>query len=292
MSALRGAAILLALFAAAIFPLSAQQLYITNEGHGDIQLWDINTNTLTSLYTIGVGADFNPDDLILNAAGQLIYSIPKTGNVNMYDPATGVNTTLATGIGAARDLEIEPGGASMLIAKYSGSPEIIRYNFASGAWSVLVSKTAKLGSCDGIAYDEYGNLYAVADHNTIIQINPSTGKILATLVLEPHSGINGGDGLTYDSYTKSLWATHDGTLGGGVLEIPVSPSGFASTSPGFTFYPMPGIGNLDGIKSDGKGNLYIGAIWTAIVYNIPTNTVTHSITVKGADGVSLVPGTY
>jgi sugar lactone lactonase YvrE len=89
-----------------------------------------------------------------------------------------------------------------------------------------------------------------------------------------------------------LWATHDGTLGGGVLEIPVSPSGFASTSPGFTFYPMPGIGNLDGIKSDGKGNLYIGAIWTAIVYNIPTNTVTHSITVKGADGVSLVPGTY
>jgi len=48
----------------------------------------------------------------------------------------------------------------------------------------------------------------------------------------------------------------------------------------------------DGIKSDGKGNLYIGAIHTVAVYNIPTNTVTRNIVVKGADGVSLVPGTY
>ena len=292
MRLLRGTAVIFALFLVTIFPLSAQQLYITNEGHGDIELWNLSTNTLSTLYTIGVGANFNPDDLILNSAGQLIYSIPKTGNVNLYDPVAGTNTTLATGIGAARDLAIEPGGQTMLIAKYSGPAEIVRYNFALGTWSIFVPKTAKLGTCDGIAYDEYGNLYAFANHNTIVQINPATGAIMATLVLEPHSGINGGDGLTYDSPTKSLWGTHNGTLGGGVLQIPVSPSGFASTNPGFTFYPTPGIGNLDGIKSDGKGNLYIGAIWSAIVYNIPTNTITHSITVKGADGVSLVPGTY
>ena len=49
---------------------------------------------------------------------------------------------------------------------------------------------------------------------------------------------------------------------------------------------------MDGIKSDGNGNLYIGAIWTAAVYNIPTHTVTNDIVVKGADGVYPVPGTY
>jgi hypothetical protein len=48
---------------------------------------------------------------------------------------------------------------------------------------------------------------------------------------------------------------------------------------------------VDGIKSDGKGNLYIGAIWSALVYNIPSNTITENIVVKGADGVGLVPGT-
>jgi len=112
--------------------------------------------------------------------------------------------------------------------------------------------------------------------------------------MEPHSGINGGDGLTYDSYTNSLWATHDGKtspLGFGLVQIPVQPSGFVSTSPGFTFYSV-NLGNMDGIKSDGKGNLYVGAIWTAFVYNIPTNTVLYDRVVKGADGVYPVPGTY
>jgi sugar lactone lactonase YvrE len=142
---------------------------------------------------------------------------------------------------------------------------------------------------DGIAYDPYGNLYAVAGHNTIIQINPVTGAILNTLVLEPHHGINGGDGMTYDSYTGSLWATHAGTTGNGLLQIPITAAGLGST---FSFYPTPRVNAPDGIKSDGKGNLYIGAIWTLAVYNIPTNTITQNVVVKGADGVSLVPGTY
>ena len=95
--------------------------------------------------------------------------------------------------------------------------------------------------------------------------------------------------MTYDSYTGSLWATHDGTTGNGLLQIPVTAAGLGST---FSFYPTPGVSAPDGIKSDGKGNLYIGAIWTLAVYNIPTNTITQNVVVKGADGVSLVPGTY
>jgi sugar lactone lactonase YvrE len=181
--------------------------------------------------------------------------------------------------------DMEPGAETLLIAVYTPG-EIVRFNFATSATTVL---TKNLKSCDGIAYDPYGNLYAVANHNTIVQINPVTGAILHTLVLEPHHGINGGDGLTYDSFSGSLWATHDGTTGGGLLQIPVTAAGLGST---FTLHPTPSVSAPDGIKSDGEGNLYIGAIWTVAVYNIPTNTVVKNVVAKGADGVSLVPGTY
>jgi hypothetical protein len=273
---------LIALALGVCFSAAAQQVYITNEGRKEIQLLNIETNQLTILYNIGAA----PDDLTLNSAGQLIYSIPALGVVDLYDPSTGTNSTLVSGVKWARDLYIEPGGQTMLIAIYAPG-QIDRYNFTTNTLTVL---TKKLGSCDGIAYDPYGNLYAVANHNTIVQINPTTGAIIATLVLEPHKGVNGADGLTYDSFTGSLWATHDGTTGSGLVQIPVSQSGF--TSAGYTFYPQPSLSAPDGIKSDGKGNLYIGAIWNFAVYNIPTNTVTYSIVTKGADGVWLVPGTY
>lgn len=259
-----------------------QQLYISNEPQKSLQLMDLGTSKITTLYNIGA----DPDDLTTNAAGQLIYSVPSLGTVNLYDPTTKQNRTLASGLKYARDLVIEPGGQSMLIAIYSPG-KIMRYNFATGATSLLVSK---LVTCDGIAYDPFGNLYAVANHNTIVQIHPVSGTILGKLTLEPHVGVNGGDGMVYDSYTGSLWATHDGTTGFGLLQIPVTATGFSQS--GFSFYATPGVRALDGVKSDGKGNLYIGAIHTVAVYNIPTNTVTKNIIANGADGVALVPGTF
>lgn len=259
----------------------AQQLYIANEPKKELELLNLDTGALSVLYTLT--ADL--DDLIVNSQGQLIYSIPSLGQVDIFNPTTGVNSVLVSGVKYARDLEIEPGGQTLLIAIYSPG-SIVRYNFSTGAQTTLIKH---LGTCDGIAYDAYGNLYAVANHNTIVRIDPVAGTILQTLVLEAHQGVNGGDGLTYDTYTGELWATHDGTTGYGVEEIFTNASGFTGS---FTLFPTPTVHAPDGIKSDGKGNLYIGAIHTAAVYNIPTNTVTKNIVVDGADGVSLVPGTY
>jgi ligand-binding sensor domain-containing protein len=275
----RGIVLVFTLVLLITFSSSAQQVYFTNEGKGLLQLLDLNSNPpqVTTLYSVGAKLD----DLILNSAGQLIYST--NAGVDLYDPVTGQNTELVS-LKNALDLMIEPGGQTMLIAVYTG--QILRYNFATGATTVLLKVHETF---DGIAYDPYGNLYAVAGHNTIIQIDPVAGAILNTLVLEPHHGINGGDGMTYDSYTGCLWVTHDGTTGNGLLQIPITAAGLGST---FSFYPTPLVHAPDGIKSDGKGNLYIGAIWTLAVYNIPTNTITQNVTVKGADGVSLVPGTY
>jgi hypothetical protein len=289
MTSVRRVGMLLAGFLLFALPSFSQQLYISNESQELLEVLNLSTGTFTTLYNVtGLGTGSKPDDLILNSQGQLLYSVGGgTGAVNLYDPVAKVNSTLVSDVPYARDLVIEPGGLTMLIALYTPG-SIVRYNFATGVKTTLIKK---LVTCDGIAYDPNGNLYAVADHNTIIQINPVTGAILNTLVLEPHKGVNGGDGLTYDSYTGSLWATHDGTTGSGLLEIPITKTGLAGT---FTFFPTSaqGVNAPDGIKSDGLGNLYIGAIWTTAVYNIPTGKVTKNIVTKGADGVSLVPGTY
>jgi sugar lactone lactonase YvrE len=287
MTVLRAIGLVFALVLLFTFSAFAQQLYISNEPKASLQV--LNLNAVPPQLTTLFQAPAKLDDLILNAAGQLIYSIPSLGEVDLYDPTTGQNSILVSGVNSARDMAIEPGGQTMLIAIYSPG-EIVRFNFATGTTTLLAKK---LKTCDGIAYDPYGNLYAVANHNTIVQIDPVAGTILNTLVLEPHHGINGGDGLTYDSYSGSLWATHDGTTGVGLVQVPVTAAGLGSSFSLFLPPTLTARGSApDGIKSDGKGNLYLGAIWTAAVYNIPTNTVTQNIVVKGADGVSLVPGTY
>ncbi len=264
-------------------PLFAQQLYFTNEPKETLEVINLSTGVITTLYNTAA----RNDDLTLDSSGNLIYTEPGPGTVNSYNPTTGVNTVLASGLPYLRDLEIEPGGQTMLIAVYSPG-SIYRYNFSTGT---VVPLAKKLITCDGIAYDGYGNLYAVANHNTIVQINPVTGAVINTLTLEPHSGINGGDGLTYDPYSNSLWATHDGTTGKGLIQILTNengPTGFNL----FLFTSTLKGAAPDGIKSDGNGNLYVGAIAKIFVYNISTNTITSLYNVGGADGVSLVPGTY
>jgi len=264
-----------------ILPGSAQSIYIANESQSLLELLNFNSGGITILYNIGA----KPDDLTLNAQGQLLYSIPSLGEVDLYDPARGTNSVVVTGVKYARDLAIEPGGQTMLIAIYTPG-KIMRYNFATRALTLLAKG---LGTCDGIAYDGYGNLYAVANHNTIARIDPVSGAVIQTLVLEPHDGVNGGDGMTYDQYTGELWITHDGTTGYGVEEIETASTGFTGA---FSYFPTPGVRSPDGIKSDGKGNLYVGAIHTAAIYNIPSQKVLKNIIVNGADGVALVPGTY
>src|SRR6266849_1586955 len=90
----RGVGLVFTLVLLITFSLSAQQLYIANEPLLSLQTLNLSTTPpqLSTLYYIGA----KPDDLTLNSAGQLIYSVPLLGTVNLYDPTTGVKTLPGT----------------------------------------------------------------------------------------------------------------------------------------------------------------------------------------------------
>ena len=275
----------------------AQQFYATSETTGNLDFVNLATGTVTPVYT----AAGRPDSILLTSAGQLIYDLSPQGILALYDPVAQTNTILATGLKSPRDMVFDVPTAcnpnansnTVLVAEYSIG-QIIRYNLTT---HTFVKLGKQLGSrtngfaVDGLAYDPVGNLFALVSHNTVVQVDPCTGVVLNTLVLEPHYKVNGGDGMVYDSYSGQLWISHDGSdNANGLIEVPTDLSSFSLFQVGKI--PVP-----DGIVSDGKGNLYIGAgLWHLMAYNIPTDTLQHasssSLKLPGIDSLALIPGTY
>jgi hypothetical protein len=274
----------------------AQQFYATNEAAGQLEIVDLQKQTITVLYTAAGRAD----SILVNAQKQLIYDLSPQGILALYDPATNTNTVLLSNLDSPRDLLFDVPTAcnpnananTMLVSEYS-SGQIIRYNFTTGTFTKLgaqLGSKATGWSVDGLAYDAQGELFAIANHSNVVQLDPCTGAVLKTLVLEPHYKIDGGDGMVYDPYTGQLWISHDGSdNANGLIEVPTDLSSFSLFQSGNI--PVP-----DGIVSDGKGNLYIGAgLQRLVAYNIPTDTLAHpmseSFLVPGLDSLELIPGT-
>ncbi|HZR56027.1 MAG TPA: hypothetical protein VFA74_04070 [Terriglobales bacterium] len=275
----------------------AQQFYATSETTGNLDLVNLATGTVSSIYT----AAGKPDSVLLTSQGQLIYDLSPQGILASYDPSSQTNTILATGLKSPRDMVFDVPTAcnpnananTVLVSEYSIG-QIIRYNLIT---HTFVKLGAQLGSktngfsVDGLAYDPAGHLFAIVSHNTVVQLNPCTGAVLKTLVLEPHYRVNGGDGMVYDTYSGQLWISHDGTDNAkGLIEVPTDLSSFSLFQVGKI--PVP-----DGIVSDGKGNLYIGAgLQRLMGYNIPSDTLLQpsasSLKVPGIDSLVLIPGTY
>jgi len=259
-----------------------QEVYYTSEPGESINLLNLSTKVNQKLLsTASISGKL--DSVIMNSQGHLIYSITGLGQVWIFDPVTLSNTLLVGGLtGGPRDMVIEPGGNTMLIA-LNAQGKIARYNFTTGALTLL---SRYLGSVDGIVYAPNGDLYAVVARNTVCQMDPVLGTKIKCIILEPHYKTNGGDGMVYDPYSGHLWVSHDGTLGNGLIEIPLDLSTF-------TLFQTGKIQVPDGIVSDGKGNLYIGAgLWNVVEYNIPTDTIVKIVNAKGIDDLVLVPGTF
>jgi sugar lactone lactonase YvrE len=256
----------------------SQLIYATSETSKTIEEVNMATGTLTVLYT----STSTLDSLIVDSQGRILYTTTKSGTVSMFDPSTGVNTVVASGFTAPRDLVFDPGQTSLLVSNY-GKSEIDRVNLLTGTWTPLIKK---LGSVDGLAYDPQGNFFAAINHHTqIAQIDPTTGVILKTLtVVTNHTvGFYGLDGLVYDPYTGELWATDVGTGANCLVEIPTDLSTFKLVQVG-------NFSNPDGLTSDGNGNLFVGVAYAkAYEYNIPTDTVTAKAKVPNIDDTAMVP---
>ena len=263
----------------------AQMFYATGETTQRLDSVNFTTGTVTDIYDIGG----RPDSLLVTSGGQILYTVSSLGTLQMFNPTTKLDSILANfGTANPRDMVFDPSGTSILISLY-GSGRLARYNLVTGTVTIFPAKGRIGRTLDGLAYDPAGNLFAVVSHNTLCQLNPNTGAILQTLVLEPHLNSNGGDGLVYDSYTKNLWLTHDGTLGNGLIEIPLTES-----NPPVLGTPiLLQTGNLhvpDGIISDGKGNLYIGeGLQFLTQYSIPSNAIVKRLLVKGIDSAEFAP---
>jgi len=269
-------------------PSNAQMFYSSSEPTQELDLVNFNTGTVSKIYDVGN----RPDSIVVNPQGQLLYTVPPLGTLQMYDPQTQANTVLANfGTGGPRDIVFEPGGKTLLIALYS-TARLARYDLTTGAVTVFPSQ--KLGDAlDGLAYDPAGNLFAVVSHNTVCQIDPQTGAILQTLTLEPHNATDGGDGMLYDPFTKNLWLAHNSsTTGDGLIEIPLT----AANPPILGTPILLQSGNLhvpDGIISDGNGNLYIGeGLQFLTQYNIPGDEIRKRVAVPGIDTPTFAPAKF
>jgi hypothetical protein len=242
-------------------------VFATNEPGGQILKVDLTTNTVTTVLSIAA----NPDSLVFSGKNILFTEVIQ-GNLADFNTTTMTVTNIATGFTQPRDLILEPGGTSTLVADFLGGT-IDRVNLTTHIVTTLFTQTTTAG-IDGLAYDSMGHLFAVLGRNEVAQIDPTTGAILN------HTATFDGnlDGLTFDSSTGKLWV---GSENGAIWEVPTSLASETSFA----------AGAIDGLEADGKGNLFLANFGTNVQeFNIPTSTLTDLTAVPGIDDLAPVAG--
>lgn len=247
----------------------ADLLYGTDLANGKIVTIDTDTNAVTTLVNVP-----NPDTLVFDLGGRIIYSAYLAGQVRRYDPATGTDVLVAGGFNRPVDLALEPGGNSVLVAEQAGR-KIDRINLVTNAVSLLRTTS---GSTNGLTYDNSGRLFATISLSTFAELNPTTGAVLHSVTVP-----NDIDGVTFDSVTGLLYAASQGSS----RIFSFNPNSLASGETLLTAVPGP-----DGIVSDGKGNLYIAARGDFHVYryNFASRSLIRGASVPGLDDLAPASG--
>jgi len=242
-------------------------VFATNEPGGQIDRVDLTTNTVTPVLTVNA----NPDSLVFSGSNILFTEVLQ-GTLAQFNPMTNTVTPIATSFSQPRDLILDPGGASVLVADFVAN-QIDRVNLTTHAVTPLFTATTTSG-IDGLAYDASGNLFAVLGGEQIAQINPVTGAILnTTTTFDGHL-----DGLTFDPSTGKLWV---GSGNGAIWEVPTS----LTTE---TSFPA---GSIDGLVADGNGHLFLANFGVNVQeFTIATSTLTDLTAVPGIDDLAPVVG--
>src|SRR5262249_40923790 len=142
-----------------------------------------------------------PDSLLIDANGRILYSAYFAGQVRRYDVASGTDALVAGGFNHPVDLAFEPGSNTVLLAEQAGH-RVDRIKLTTGSVSLL---TTTPGDANGLTYDNSGRLFATTSPNTLAQLNPITGAVIQSVNIA-----NDLDGLTFDSTTGLLYAASQG----------------------------------------------------------------------------------
>jgi uncharacterized repeat protein (TIGR01451 family) len=140
----------------------------------------------------------------------------------------------------------------------------------------------------GLAFDKKGRLYmAQADKHTLLEINPSNGTQVRTVL----SGLACPIGLATDPLSGDLFLSNVFCIGGGIMRI----TGFQTGTGKPTASVYAGAQDADGLAFGPDGTLYIAAkdqILRIAGTNSPTpGAVTPIASVPTADGIAFAPAT-
>jgi hypothetical protein len=226
-----------------------------------------------TMFTTGA----QPAGVVIGPFQQIIYAVSATGQVHLFNPYNDTDTLLVSGLTSPLDVVMDPGCKSFLISD-PGANKIYRFTFTGSVLSTFYSGD----TIRGIVYDTLGNLFANdLTLNAVVQF--STGGIIVNQT-PSSSPLTTADGLTYDAKSRDLFATS--TTAQVIYQI--TDSLLTVTSIPFAHGPV-----LEGISSDGQGDLYVvggtGASNVLYEYTISTGATKTLNTAGGLDRVAVVP---
>ena len=267
------AGLMLAFTTGLLQPASATEFMGVDINSGKL-LYIVAPKTVVTLANTGA----RPDGVILGPYQQIIYALAGAGEVHSFNPYTKIDTTLATGLSSPVNIVLEPGCKSILVSDI-GVNKIFRIVLSSHALTTFYNGPDKM---EGLVYTAAAQLFASDDQlNAVVELS-NTGTIIAQT--SSNSPLTTPDGLTYDAHTNALYATSNT----GQLIYQVSTDLTTVTTISFPVAPI-----LEGIVSDGGGNLYVvgvnGTTSTIFKYTILTAKQTTLNTVPGLDDIALIP---
>eukprot|EP01037_Dinobryon_pediforme_P018860 gene18860-19184_t len=238
--------------------------------YGFLYQYDVTTGQLSTFGHLGN----KQDSFVFDGKGNLIYTGQDSGNgtygLSSYNINDGTSKVLVPGKGVY-DLAITSDNKTVYYNDVSnGHKALYKYDLTTNTNSLVFENTGTSGfaglaiipgsggSPDRLfaAYGDKAFGYASNGLGSVVEINPATG---ATIDQSLKLG-NTIDGLLYDSYSGHLFASSSSSSANPDLwELNPSDLSVVKT------YEIDLANGLDGLSSDGQGNIFIADYHKSIV---------------------------
>jgi streptogramin lyase len=254
-------------------------------------LWKVDTVALTTTQIWNtVPAGNQPDSLVFDTAGNIIYSAHLPGRIQSVNLGAATDTTISSptaGFGHPTDLLLDPSGTTVLCGDYI-VPALKRVSVTGGPTTTLPATTpgtyySGLAYAGGVLYANAGTTSGHGGYQ-VLRLDSTTGATLGASALNLAADL---DGLTFVAFSGHLWAT-DNAAG---LLVEFNPTTLTSVS-----HPLPTIGGFsllpDGLCGDGAGKLWWASRkdFNIYEYDIASGISTPVVNIFGLDDLAPASG--